>query len=55
MIAGKGIKELNEPNAKEDLIRSLRKGNAQSVTVNRDGNEQKYFNPANPQFKTVDM
>ena len=55
VIAGKGIKELDDPKSKEELMRSLRKGNAQQVTVNRDGAEQKYFMAANPQFKTVDL
>lgn len=36
-------------------MRSLNKGNAQQVTVNRDGFEQKYFIDANPPYKTVDL
>ena len=55
MIAGKGIKELEDPKSKEELMRSLRKGNTQQVTVDRDGSEQKYFMAANPQYKTVDL
>ena len=55
VIAGKGIKELDEAKAKEDLMRSLKKGNAQSVTVDRNGAEQKYFIAANPQFKTINL
>ncbi|WDF78976.1 hypothetical protein PQ469_03020 [Mucilaginibacter sp. KACC 22773] len=37
------------------FFRSLKKGNSQQVTVERDGKEQKYFISANPQFKTVDV
>lgn len=55
VIAGKGIKELEDPKAKEDLMRSLKKGNAQQITVARDGEDKKYFIAANPQFKTVDL
>jgi hypothetical protein len=55
VIAGKGIKELNDPKAKEELMRSLKKGNAQQITVEREGIDKKYFIAANPQYKTVDL
>ncbi|MES2108558.1 MAG: hypothetical protein V4577_07420, partial [Bacteroidota bacterium] len=55
VLKGKGIKEMADPKAKEDLFRSLKKGNSQQVTVEREGKEQKYFISANPQFKTVDV
>lgn len=55
VIAGKGIKELEEPKAKEELLRSLKKGNAQQITVANGYGEKKYFISANPQFKTVDL
>jgi hypothetical protein len=55
VIAGKGIKELNDPKAKEELMRSLKKGNAQQITVEREGTDKKYFIAANPQYKTVDL
>ena len=55
VIAGKGIKELDDPKTNEELMRSLRKGNSQQVTVDRGGVEQKYFIAANPQYKTVDL
>jgi hypothetical protein len=55
VIAGKGIKELDNPRAKDELMRSLKKGNTQQVTVSRDGSDTKYFIAANPQFKTVDL
>ncbi len=54
-LNGIGIKEMDDPKTKEDLFRSLKKGNAQQITVERDGQEQRYFISANPQFKTVDV
>ncbi len=55
VIAGKGIKELEDPKAKDELMRSLKKGNAQQITVSKNGEDKKYFISANPQFKTVDL
>lgn len=55
VIAGKGIKELADPKAKEELMYSLKKGNAQQITVGSGEGEKKYFIAANPQFKTVDL
>jgi len=55
VLAGKGIKEMGDANSRETLFRSLRKGNSQQVTVEREGRKQKYFIAANPQFKTVDV
>ncbi len=55
MIAGKGIKELEDQKAKEDLYRSLKKGNAQQITVATGEGEKRYFIAANPQFKTIDL
>ncbi len=55
VIAGKGIKELEDPKAKEDLYRSLKKGNAQQITVATGEGEKRYFIAANPQFKTIDL
>jgi hypothetical protein len=55
VLAGKGIKEMNDPQAKADLLYSLKKGNAQSITVTEDGHDTKYFVAANPRFKTVDL
>ncbi len=54
-LDGKGVKEMNDPKSREDLIRSLKKGNKQQITVDRDGKEQKYFIAANPQYKTVNL
>lgn len=54
-LDGKGIKEMSDPKSREDLLRSLKKGNKQQITVEKDGNEQKYFIAANPQYKTVNV
>ena len=55
VIAGKGIKELEDPKAKEELMYSLKKGNAQQITIGGEDGDKKYFIAANPQFKTVDL
>ncbi|MFD2602667.1 hypothetical protein [Flavobacterium suzhouense] len=49
------IKELENPSHKEDLMNSLKKGNLQSATFIRDGQEVKQYLEANPQFKTVNV
>jgi hypothetical protein len=55
VLKDKGIKELNTPEGSDNLLRSLKKGNAQQITVERNGEEKKYFIAASPQFKTVDL
>jgi hypothetical protein len=55
VLLGKGIKELNTQEGQDNLFRSLKKGNAQQITVDRDGTEKKYFISASPQYKTVDL
>lgn len=49
------IKELGITEDKEALMKSLQKGNIQSVIFQLNGNEQKMFIEANPQFKTVNI
>ena len=49
------IVELNGADKEKSLLQSLQKGNIQSVTVEKDGNVQKVFVEANPQYKTVTM
>ncbi len=49
------IKELNIPEEKEKLVRSLEKGNIQSVSFEKGGNQERMFVEANPQFKTVNV
>ncbi|QXV66808.1 hypothetical protein INP83_06910 [Mucilaginibacter sp. 21P] len=55
VLVGKGIKEMTTDQGRDNLLRSLKKGNAQQITVERDGKENKYFISANPQFKTIDL
>ncbi|MHB8206999.1 hypothetical protein [Mucilaginibacter sp.] len=55
VISGKGIKEMGTAEGQDSLMRSLKKGNAQQITVERNGEEKKYFIAASPQFKTVDL
>lgn len=55
VLKGKGIKELTTPEGTDNLFRSLRKGNTQQITVERNGEDKKYFIAASPQFKTVDL
>jgi hypothetical protein len=55
VLKGKGIKELTTQEGTENLFRSLKKGNTQQITVERNGEDKKYFIAASPQFKTVDL
>ncbi|MFA6245347.1 MAG: hypothetical protein WC615_00310 [Mucilaginibacter sp.] len=55
VLKDKGIKELTTPEGTENLYRSLRKGNTQQITLERNGEDKKYFIAASPQFKTVDL
>lgn len=47
------IKDLDDPEAKESLIKSLEKGNRQAVTFLQDGEEKKGFIQANPRFFSI--
>ncbi|WP_163408136.1 hypothetical protein [Flavobacterium ajazii] len=49
------IKELETPKYKEDLMNSLKKGNLQSATFLKEGNEIKQYIEASPQFKTINI
>jgi len=55
VLKDKGIKELTTTEGTENLYRSLKKGNTQQITVERNGEEKKFFIAASPQFKTVDL
>lgn len=55
VLSKHGIKELSDPEQKERLVRSLTKGNLQSVTFQKDGSEQRMYIEANPQFKSVNI
>ncbi|KFF16589.1 hypothetical protein [Flavobacterium hydatis] len=54
-LAKHSIKELENPKYKEDLMDSLKKGNLQSATFLKDGNEVKQYIEASPQFKTINL
>ena len=49
------IKELSNEQDKTRLLESLNKGNRQSVTFMKEGNEQKVFIEANPRFKSLNV
>lgn len=49
------ITELNDTEKENQLIQSLRKGNLQSVTIENNGQSQKMFIEADPQFKKVNL
>lgn len=49
------IKDLENPEAKEKLIKSLEKGNLQQVTTEKDGQASKHYISANPQYKTINV
>ena len=55
VLAKHPIKELENEQDKTRLMDSLQKGNRQSVTFVRDGNEEKHFIEANPQYKTINV
>ena len=54
-LAKHPIKELGNEQDKTRLEQSLQKGNVQSVSFVQNGNEQKHFIEANPQFKTINV
>ncbi len=47
------IKELSNEQGKTALLQSLQKGNRQAVTFALNGNEQRQYIEANPQFKSI--
>ena len=47
------IKEMNDPKMKEDLLKSLAKGNQQSVHLEINGKEVMHFIQADPKFKDI--
>jgi hypothetical protein len=49
------IKELGDPTAKADLVKSLEKGNLQSVTFKKDGRDVKMYVEANPKDRNVNV
>jgi hypothetical protein len=49
------IKELGNETDKNNLMKSLEKGNRQQVTFVKEGKEERMYIEANPQFKTLDL
>ncbi|HUZ57794.1 MAG TPA: hypothetical protein VMU83_03330 [Hanamia sp.] len=49
------ITDLKEPDKEKALMQSLQKGNIQSVTIEKDGSNNKMFIEADPQFKKVNL
>ncbi|RYD59152.1 MAG: hypothetical protein EOP56_02670 [Sphingobacteriales bacterium] len=49
------VKELGDAEQKSKMMRSLQKGNIQSVTFLKDGKEERMFLEANPRFKSVNL
>ena len=49
------ITELKEADKTEALLQSLRKGNMQAVTIEKEGMVSKMFVEANPQFKSINL
>ncbi len=47
------VKDLNDERSKQELIRSLERGNLQSATFEMGGREEKLFIAANPEYKTL--
>ncbi len=52
-LAKQPIKELENPTQKEQLVKSLEKGNIPQVTFVRDGKEEKMFVEANPKERSL--
>jgi len=49
------VLEMDGGKKQEDLLKSLEKGNTQSVTMEINGQPEKMFLEANPQYKTVNV
>ena len=47
------IKEMATATTKTALMDSLKKGNCQVITIEKEGKEQRYFAEANPKFKSI--
>lgn len=55
-VVGKlAIADLKDPEKEKALMQSLQKGNIQSVTIEKDGNSNKMFIEADPQYKKVNL
>lgn len=54
-LAKYSIREVNNPDSREMLMKSLEKGNRQAVTFERNGSEENLFIRANPKDRTIDV
>ena len=54
-LAKHPIRELSNPDALDMLVKSLEKGNRQSVTFAKNGSEEQLFIRANPKERTIDV
>ena len=54
-VAKFAVTELQDADKEKALLQSLQKGNLQSVTIEKDGQQSKMFMEANPQFKMVTL
>lgn len=54
-VAKFSVAELADPKQEKDLLASLKKGNVQSVTIEKDGASHKMFLEADPRYKTVKL
>jgi hypothetical protein len=49
------IKEMSDPKLKEDLMKSMEKGNLQAVKMEVKGKEETFFIQAEPQYKDINV
>lgn len=49
------VKELNDPEQKAALLKSLQKGNQQQVTIEKDGKQEKFYLEAVPALRTLNI
>ena len=54
-LAGYPIRELENVESAQSLVRSLERGNMQSVTLMVEGKEEKMFIEASPQYKSLNL
>lgn len=54
-LAKHPIKELENPDYKENIMDSIKKGNRQSVTFTINGEDHKRYVEANPKFKAINI
>lgn len=55
VLAKYPIREMESPQTAQSLVRSLERGNRQSVTMTVEGRDQKLFVEASPQYKSLNV